>query len=122
MSAIVMTPEREQSLAAWTIAADYLRRRRIPFIVVNDGAEGAELLSQGKVQAIVYDAPTLQYWLARSNRPDLQIVGPIFMPEMYGIAIAAGSPLRKRINEALLAIYQDGTYDAIYDRWFPQTR
>ena len=105
-----------------TIAADYLKRRRIPFVEVNDGAEGVELLAQGKVQAIVYDAPTLQYWLAHSNRADLQIVGPAFMPEMYGIAIASGNPLRKRINAALLELYQDGTYDAIYDRWFARSR
>lgn len=58
----------------------------------------------------------------RSNRADLQVVGPIFMPELYGIAIAAGNPMRKRINEALLEIYEDGTYDAIYDRWCARSR
>ena len=105
-----------------TTAAEYLRRRHIPFVEVNEGAVGVDLLAQGKVQAIVYDAPTLQYWAARSNRGDIQIVGPVFMPEFYGIAIAVGNPLRKRINEALLDVYQDGTYDAIYDRWFARSK
>ena len=115
-------PGRKIATQPGTIAADYLRRRHIPFVEVNDGAEGVDLLAHGKVQAVVYDAPTLQYWLAHSNRVDLQIVGPIFKPEMYGIAMAVGNPLRKRINEALLEAYQDGTYDAIYDRWFARSR
>ena len=104
-----------------TLAAAYLQRQRIPFVEVNDGAEAVNLLMRGKVQAVVYDAPTLQYWLARSKQIDLQIVGPVFMPEMYGIALAVGNPLRKRINEALLEIYQDGTYSVIHDKWFAQS-
>jgi len=47
----------------------------------------------------------------------LQVVGPIFRPRKYGIAVGKGSPLRKRINEALLAIYEDGTYEDIYAKW-----
>ena len=35
-----------------------------------------------------------------------------------GIALPAGSALRKPINEALLGLYQDGTYEAIYEKWF----
>ena len=99
-----------------TVTADYLTRRRILFVEVNDGAGGGDLLIRGKVQAIVYDAPTPQYCLARSNRSDPRIVGPHFMPEMYGVAVAVGSRLRKRINEALLEVYQDGTYELIYEK------
>ena len=50
----------------------------------------------------------------------LQVVGPIFRPEKYGIAVSAGSPLRKQINEALLAMYANGSYEDIYRKWFSQ--
>ena len=33
-----------------------------------------------------------------------------------------GSPLRKRVNQALLAIYEDGTYEAIYAKWFSPSK
>jgi len=46
------------------------------------------------------------------------VVGPIFQDESYGIALPTGSPLREPINEALLTLRQDGTYDAICERWF----
>jgi len=32
--------------------------------------------------------------------------------------VAQGSPIRKQINEALLAVYDDGQYDAIRSKWF----
>ncbi len=61
--------------------------------------------------------PSLQYWVAKRGNGMLQVVGPIFRPRKYGIAVGKGSPLRKRINEALLAIYEDGTYEDIYAKW-----
>jgi polar amino acid transport system substrate-binding protein len=46
------------------------------------------------------------------------VVGPIFRPEKCGIAVAEGSASRKPINEALLEMYNDGTYQQIDARWF----
>ena len=33
-------------------------------------------ITHGKAQAIVFDAPTLQYWAAKRGRGVVQIVGP----------------------------------------------
>jgi polar amino acid transport system substrate-binding protein len=61
---------------------------------------------------------TLQYWAAEPGNGVLKVVGPIFRPEKYAIVVAEGSALRKPINQALLAIYADGTYEDMYARWF----
>lgn len=105
-----------------SIAADYLARLHLPVVEIANPAAGVDLLMRGKVQAIVFDAPTLQYWAATSGKGTLQVVGPVFRPEKYGIVVALGSPLRKRINEALLEVYQDGTYEEIHDKWFASRR
>jgi polar amino acid transport system substrate-binding protein len=105
-----------------TIAADYLTERGLPFLNVNNANEGFRMLMDGDVQAIVYDAPTLQYWAGRLGNGTLAIVGPVFRPEKYGIAVANGSALRKSINEALLAMYEDGSYERIYGKWFAQSK
>ena len=76
------------------------------------------MLAEGEVQAIVFDAATLEYWAAKQGNGIVQVVGPLFRLEKYGIAVAMGSPLRKRMNEALLAIYDDGTYERIRAKWF----
>ena len=102
-----------------TVAGDYLVEQGLPYVDVANTEEGLELVRQGNVQALVFDAPTLQYWAKRSNGK-LRVVGPIFAPEKYGIVVADGSPLRKRIDSALLEMVEDGRYREIYNKWFAQ--
>lgn len=101
-----------------TVAAEYLDSRGLSFVPVTHAAEGRRMLTSGEIQAIVYDAPTLQYWAAQPGYEALSVVGPVFRPEKYAIAVGEGSALRKPINQALLEVYEDGTYDRIRARWF----
>ena len=103
-----------------TAAADYLTEQGLLFVNVASAEEGCDLVVQGDVQAMVFDAPTLQYLAAKRGNGVLRVVGPIFASQKYGIAVADGSPLRKRINGALLAMYEDGRYRALYSKWFSQ--
>jgi ABC-type amino acid transport substrate-binding protein len=105
-----------------TTAADYLTQRGLSYVGVSSGDQGCDMLMHGQVEAIVFDAPTLQYWAARRGKGVLQVVGPIFRPEKLGIAMKQGSSLRKQIDEALLTLYENGTYEEVYDKWFAQGR
>ena len=115
-------PGKTIGTAPGTVAAQYLAERGLPFVNIDSAADGFKMLMRGDVQAIVYDAPTLQYWAGRLGNGSLAVVGPIFMPAKYGIAVANGSPLRKTINETLLAMYEDGTYEQIYQKWFSASK
>ncbi|WP_322070454.1 transporter substrate-binding domain-containing protein [Paraburkholderia bannensis] len=115
-------PGKKIATVPGTIAAQYLTQRGLSFVDVTNANDGFRMLMDGDVQAIVYDAPTLQYWAARRGNGALTVVGPVFRPEKYGIAVANGSPLRKSINETLLAMYEDGTYEQIYGKWFSQSK
>jgi polar amino acid transport system substrate-binding protein len=101
-----------------TVAGDYLAHRGLPFVNVNSGPEAIRMLTDGEVQAVVFDSPTLQYWAAKQGQGVVRVVGPLFRQEKYAIAVAEGSELRKKINEAVLMIYEDGTYEKIYAKWF----
>ncbi len=101
-----------------TAAADYLTEQGLLFVNVASAEEGCDLVSQGDVQAMIFDAPTLQYLAAKRGNAVLRVVGPIFASQKYGIAVADGSPLRKRINKALLEMYEDGRYRTLYNKWF----
>ncbi|WP_377690356.1 transporter substrate-binding domain-containing protein [Paraburkholderia dipogonis] len=115
-------PGKKIGTVPGTVAADYLTHRGLSFLSVHTADEGFRLLTQGNVQAIVYDAPTLQYWAARRGNGELIVVGPLFRPEKYGIAMANGSVWRKHINETLLAMYEDGTYEQLYGKWFASSK
>jgi polar amino acid transport system substrate-binding protein len=103
-----------------TIAGDYLTQSGLPFTAMANPDDGMRLLRHGEVQAVVLSAAVLQYLAAQPANRMLQVVGPIFRPYKIAMAVRDGSPLRKRINEALLAMYQDGTYEVIHAKWFAQ--
>ena len=115
-------PGKTIATKAGTAVADYLDQLDLPYVELNNGEQGCTMLLKGQVQAIVFDAPTLHYWAGRCGKGRLQVVGPLFRLQKYGIAVAAGNPLRKQINEALLTLYENGTYEEIHRKWFPQTR
>lgn len=75
-------------------------------------------LESGKLDAVVFDSPVLLYHAAHAGRGKVRVVGPVFKRENYGILFPRGSEMRKRINEALLTMREDGTYDALYNKWF----
>ncbi len=101
-----------------TTAARYLTDNGLPFVRVEKIEDAYALLNNKKVDAIVYDAPVLLYHALTTGKGKTQVVGRIFQQESYGIALPTASPLREPLNEALLAIQQDGTYDALYSKWF----
>ena len=80
------------------------------------GAVGA--LGSSSVDAIVYDAPVLQYIAAHEGKGKVQVAGSVFRSEAYGILFRPDSPLRKPVNEALLKLRESGEYQAIRERWF----
>jgi len=99
-------------------SADWLRQKGLPFRTFDSPESALALLQSGAAEALVYDAPTLRYY-ARLYGPDrLAVVGPIFQREQFAFAVAQGSPLRKQINAHLLSMIADGSYEAIYRRWF----
>ncbi len=65
-------------------------------------------LKKSDVVAIVFDAPMLQYAIQQSGDEKLQLVDPIFDRQNYAIAFQQGSPLRERINHALLSMNERG--------------
>jgi ABC-type amino acid transport substrate-binding protein len=101
-----------------TIAGDYLTGLGLPYARMANPDEGIRMLAQGEVQAVVLNSAALQYLAAKRGKGVLQVVGPIFRPYKIGFVVREGSPLRKQINQALLAMYADGTYEDIHAKWF----
>jgi polar amino acid transport system substrate-binding protein len=70
----------------------------------------------------VFDAPVLLYYVANKGSNKARLVGPMLRKQNYGIMFPRGSTLRKPVNEALLKLNEDGTYEALYKKWFASTQ
>jgi len=73
----------------------------------------------GNVDATINDYSTLRYYIASEGPGTLKIVGDLLTGDDYGIAVPSGqAETLKAVNDALLKLAQDGTYDQIYEKWF----
>jgi ABC-type amino acid transport substrate-binding protein len=76
------------------------------------------LLTQGRVQAILYDAPVLQHYARTDGAGSVEVIGKPVQPEQYAIALPPDSRYRRAIDQTLLQLMADGTYASLYQRWF----
>jgi polar amino acid transport system substrate-binding protein len=99
-------------------AAAYLseNKAQVREFVSIDAAYDA--LLDKEVDAVVFDAPAILYYATHEGKGLAQVVGGVFHKEDYGIVFPTDSPLRKQVNEALLALRENGRYQKIYDEWF----
>ncbi len=74
-------------------------------------------LKNGTFEAIVNDAPLLQYYVSHEGAGVADLAGPIFRHEDYGIAFPLGSELRKQADDALLSMRESGDFELIKQKW-----
>lgn len=105
-----------------SIAAEWLSARGLAWTPVPSPEQGLAMLANGEVQAIVYNASTLQYWATHLAGGRAEVTGQVFHPEKYAIALPLGSPWRKEINRALLELIDNGTWEELRRRWFGEVK
>jgi len=99
-------------------AATQLTELRAQVIEVSRIEDAYQALANKDAEAVVFDAPILLYYAANEGKGRVHMVGTPFHKEDYGIVFRSGNPLRKQVNNALLALREDGTYQQVYDKWF----
>ncbi len=99
-------------------AASFLNRREIDYTGYGDLQDMLNAFENKDLDAVVFDAPILSYYASHEGRRMATMTGGIFLRENYGIAFPTGSPLVEDVNQALLSLREDGTYDEIYRKWF----
>jgi polar amino acid transport system substrate-binding protein len=110
-------PGKQVATIANSTAADYLRKQQIQAQEFPPNQMLKALLDK-KVDAVVAPAPMLLYYAAHEGKGRVRVVGPEFERAQVAIAMQLDSPLRKKINRALVALRENGTYQQIYDKWF----
>jgi polar amino acid transport system substrate-binding protein len=80
-----------------------------------DEALGA--LGRGELEAVVGENQQMMFLLNQPGRTGLKLVGPMFESFDYGFGLPSGSPLRERLNTAILRMREDGAIDRIREQW-----
>ncbi|MDB6004865.1 MAG: hypothetical protein JWR15_1852 [Prosthecobacter sp.] len=91
----------------------------VPFATVT---ECVAALKSSDVNAVVYDAPVLQYEAGKLNDEKLQMVGPVFDRQNYSFALQQDSPLRESLNQALLKLTEQGVGNELRKKFFGEDK
>lgn len=101
-----------------TTSSNYMNTRPARLINFDKVDDAYQALLSGKIDAVVYDAPNLLYYARGNAEGQVRVVGKIFAPQDYGIAVQQGSIWREKINRTLLDLIESGDYKRIHNKWF----
>ena len=106
LETVIKGPEDLPQVTVGTIAnttsESYLKQIQISFRSYGSPQEGLAALKEGKIQALVYDAPILRYYIHQNYIGTLEVLPYRLQRQEYGIALQPNSPLREQINVVLL--------------------
>ncbi len=111
-------PGKQVATLGGSTAADYLREQHAQVEEFATTDQMFRALLDKKVDAVVTAAPVLLYYAAHEGKGRVKTVGPEFNTAPAAIMVQLDSPLRRKINLALIALRENGTYQQIYNKWF----
>ncbi len=99
-------------------SADYLLQRGIGFASYDDLDTLLAAFEAGDLDAVVFDGPILAYYVRTQSNGSAQLLERVYRPENYGMVFPTGSTLREDVDQAMLRLREDGTYNELLIRWF----
>lgn len=75
-------------------------------------------LLRGEVDAVIADAPVLEYYEHTHPEEPLAVTGPIFQPDKYGFGFALDSELEREVTLELLRAKEADVLDNLYEKYF----
>jgi polar amino acid transport system substrate-binding protein len=93
-----------------------LKPRGAKLKVYSNTADGLKELRGGQVDAMILDAPSLEY-LQRKQPNTYQRLGATLTSEQYVIAVKRGSDLLPAINATIRALRNGNEYTRLLEKW-----
>ncbi|WP_084649843.1 transporter substrate-binding domain-containing protein [Stappia stellulata] len=106
------------AVAQGSSAEEFAQDSIITSISTRNIQGSVDALNRGWVEAIIGDAPVLEYYVHRNPQRELKVVGPIFQPEKYGFGLPHGSPLRRQMTIEVIGAQEDGLIDELRIKYF----
>ena len=111
-------PGKQVATIADSHAAEYLRAHNAHVQGFHSLDDAFKALLDKRVDAVVFTAPSLLYYASHDGKGVVKTVGPQFDTVTLSFAFQLDSPLRRKVNGAMLALRENGTYAQLYQEWF----
>jgi polar amino acid transport system substrate-binding protein len=111
-------PGKQVATTTGSTSAAYLRQQNIEPLEFARIEQAYDALLKGRADAVVFDSPVLLFYAAHQGKGKASLVGAVFRKESYGIIFPQNSSYRRPVDNALLTLKENGTYQRLYDKWF----
>jgi len=95
-------PGKNVGVLSGSVAEEFAQGFRMNSRSFSDIEQAITALTSGRVDAIIADAPVLEYFAHTRPQHDVSVVGQIFAPDKYGFALPMGSDLQQPLTVGLL--------------------
>ena len=112
---------RTVATVSGSTSSEFLAGRQIDYVGHDDPQKMLRAFATGDADAVVFDGPILAYYAQGEGAGKARLIDRVYRPENYGIALPTGSMMREPINRTLLELQEDGTYNALLEKWFGAT-
>jgi polar amino acid transport system substrate-binding protein len=101
-----------------SVSEEYARQAGLSFRHFDHISQAAEALVDGRIDAIVGDAPVLEYYAHAETQLPVMVVGPIFAPDKYAFALPRASELTRQFSVELIGAHECGRIEQIRTLYF----
>lgn len=118
INSVADLPGKTVGVFTGSVAEDFARESMLSAHSFANIDEAVQALLQGRVAAIVGDAPVLEYYAHTHPEATVSVVGAIFEPDKYGFGLVRGSPLGREVTLELLGTRERGLVEEMRTKYF----
>lgn len=118
INSVADLPGRPVGVQPGSVSEEYARQAGLNIRHFDHVAQAAEALVDGRIDAIVDDAPVLEYYAHTTPQQPVVVVGPIFAPDKYAFALPRRSELTRQISVELIGAHESGLIEDFKTQYF----
>src|SRR5690606_23879070 len=111
-------PGRPVGVQLGSVSEDYAREAGLNIRPFEHMELAVEALMEGQIDAIIDDAPVLEYYAHNNPQKPVDVVGPIFAPDKYAFGLPLRSDLTRQLSVELIGAHESGLIEDIRTRYF----
>lgn len=104
-----------------SVAHDFVRAQglgRRSFLQID---EAVEALTNGRIDAIIEDAPILEYYAYTHPDVPVSVVGRLFEPDKYAFGLPQQSPIRRPLTVRILNAHEEDEIERLRTKYFGES-
>lgn len=118
INSVADLPGKTVGVFTGSVAEEFARAEALSASSFENIDAAAQALLSGEIDAIVGDAPVLEYYAHTHADSPLNVVGAIFEPDKYGFGLVRNSPLEYEVTLELLGAQERGFAEELRTKYF----